>query len=538
MSHPLRTIVLVAENPDDEPHHGGPAAQSTEAEGSPYRVFAYVLGERAELYLDVVDALVAAKDRFRLQLRPGEVVRELTSAGRHHPEDDVRSSLEALAEWGNVSRFYDSVAPETLAEFYGKRFLYQLTPEGAAAHDGVQAARRVGLDGGGRLSAVLLPAIVEHLEAGRAEALEADPDPARLHNLLVGLFATFTELADNAARYMSDLAVETIEVAADQESFVAYKRAVFAYLNTFVARFTELVPVIAALVSELDAGMPGLLALAAAEDVAPSATGDDEGPLAVFERRWRGVRAWFVTDAEQVPTAESLRVAMLDALNRILVAVTRINERHLRRASREADFDALARWFAAADDGDDPHRLWDATFGAFPSRHFTDPSGDEEIDRRRSFWEATPADVAPRLRAAGVRASPGRPGPVPDYSAAKSAAVAAVRAARARAAAAAERLAARTPVRLSSLGQVDAAEFEQLLAVLAAGLAARPGPDDSRQAMTPFGRVVLCPGDDAATAAVTTPTGTFHAPDLLLDLQSTAGAPGAKAEVDPEKAAG
>ena len=125
-----------------------------------------------------------------------------------------------------------------------------------------------------------------------------------------------------------------------------------------------------------------------------------------------------------------------------------------------------------------------------------------------------------------------------DYSAAKSATVSAVRAARARAAAAAERLAARTPARLSALGPVDAAEFDQLLAVLAAGLAVRPGPDGSRQAMTPFGRVVLAPGDDAAAAAVAAPTGTFHAPDLLLDLQPAAGAADLDAELDAQDAAG
>ncbi len=89
---------------------------------------------------------------------------------------------------------------------------------------------------------------------------------------------------------MSDLAVETTEVAADHDRFVAYKRAVFSYLNTFVARFTELVPLIVDLVAELDPAMPELLALAAALDTAPNARGDDQGPLEMFERRWRGVR--------------------------------------------------------------------------------------------------------------------------------------------------------------------------------------------------------------------------------------------------------
>jgi uncharacterized protein (TIGR02677 family) len=195
------------------------------------RVFTYAIAEKADLYVPVVEALVTAKERFVLQLRPGEVAQQLPGV---HTEE-VAAALEALAGWGNVTKFYDTTAPETLDQFYAKRFLYQLTEAGVAAHRGIQAVRRAGLDGG-RLSAVLLPGIIERLAAIRTEATGGptggDPDAARL---LVDLFGTFTELADNAARYMNDLAIETTAITNDDDTFAAYKRAVFAYLDEFVA---------------------------------------------------------------------------------------------------------------------------------------------------------------------------------------------------------------------------------------------------------------------------------------------------------------
>jgi uncharacterized protein (TIGR02677 family) len=486
------------------------------------RVFAYTVAERADLYMRVVDGLVAAKERFRLQLRPAEVAAEL---GDGTGPDDIRGALEQLAEWGNVTRFYDSAAPESLTEFYAKRFLYQLTPEGAAAHAGVHAVRRAGLDAGGRLSAVLLPGIVDRLEAVRREAGEEHPDGSRLYASLGDLFAAFADLADNAARYMSDLAVETSEIAADDERFVNYKRAVFVYLDTFVARFTELVPQIQELVADLDPRVPELFAIGAATDTAPTLSGDDAGPLDTLLRRWAGVRAWFVAQGDEPSVAEALRVAMLEALNRILAAVGRLHDRHLRRASREADFDALARWFAGCDDDEAAHQLWDASFGAFGARHSSIPAGDEDVERRRSFWEAAPAEVAPRLRATGVRAGPGRPAAVADYSAAKAARVEAVRAARRRAAAAVERLDDRTPCRLSQLGALDGDEFAQLLDLLGAALAVSAGGVGSRRAVTPLARVTIEPPHAPdATADVTTPAGVLHAPDFLLDVNAVANA--------------
>lgn len=107
---------------------------------SPYRVFAYVVAERADLYVEVVSA---------------DVVAEVAATGTMRDPDEVRSALEALAEWGNVSKFYDSAAPETLDEFYGKRFLGQPTPEGCAPCAGVEAVREAGLAGGGRNARVL-----------------------------------------------------------------------------------------------------------------------------------------------------------------------------------------------------------------------------------------------------------------------------------------------------------------------------------------------------------------------------------------------
>src|SRR3954468_6304752 len=241
-----------------------------EAHDSHLEVFAYAVAEKSGQYVAVVEALVASRERFRLQLRPAEVTADVRAGGMELDQDQVSVLLEQLADWGNVSRFYDSAAPETLAEFYNKRYLYQLTPRGSAAHDGVRAAQRAGLAAGGRLSGVLLPGILERLEAGRGGAADAGPDTGRLYSLFVDLFGAFGELAENSARYMSDLAVQVSELTGDDDRFVSYKRAVFAYLSDFMARFDEILPAVQALVAAVDPVMPMLLEIAARADVAPT----------------------------------------------------------------------------------------------------------------------------------------------------------------------------------------------------------------------------------------------------------------------------
>jgi len=84
-------------------------------EGSPasdqgLRAFSYAVAENAHLYVALVDALMDAKERFQLQLRPAEVAAHLPGAS----VEDVSDALDALFGWGNVTRFYDPAAPETL----------------------------------------------------------------------------------------------------------------------------------------------------------------------------------------------------------------------------------------------------------------------------------------------------------------------------------------------------------------------------------------------------------------------------------------
>ena len=487
------------------------------------RVFAYAVYEKAPLYVAVIDALMEAKERFQLQLRPAEVARaleEVTAEREHVTAEEVADALEALFGWGNVSRFYDPAAPATLDQFYAKRFLYQLTEAGVAAHEGIRAVRRVGLDTG-RLSGVLLPAIAEGLKAVDTEAgAEPAPDPARLYNSFVSLFASFAELADNAARYMDTLSVEMSIITTDDQSFMAYKRAVFAYLDEFVARLSQQVPEIEAVITHLDPHIAELIDIAATADQAPVLTGQDDGVRRSLTDRWSGIRAWFVSESDAPSIADSLRLAMVDAINRILSALDRLHERHVRRVSREADFMQLARWLAGMDDHD-AAALWDQAFGLWSARHFAESAGDEELHRHLSFWAAPPAEVAPRLRTSGARAAPGRPAKAPSYAVAKQAGLAAVRQAHRQAEEALARLAVRSPIRLSDLGRLDPHEFSSLLTVIDAALAAPPDRHGTRTASSALVAVRLRPLSEKTTAEVVTPSGTLRCDDCVLDIELT-----------------
>jgi hypothetical protein len=56
-------------------------AQTPHHQTAELRVFSYAVADKSDLYVAVVEALTLAREQFRLQLRPSELVRDLRLAG-------------------------------------------------------------------------------------------------------------------------------------------------------------------------------------------------------------------------------------------------------------------------------------------------------------------------------------------------------------------------------------------------------------------------------------------------------------------------
>ena len=481
-------------------------------------VFRYVVEKNAPIYRAIIDIFVLAKTRYRIQLRVDEVARELRSQGRLLDEHDLARHLDALASdtWRNLKRTFDSRDAATLSEYYRRHSLYQLTAEGEEAHKGVLAVERLFEASGGRLSSVMLPAIAERLEAVLAELSSAQPDAARLYTLLKELHGYSTELADNARRFMNDLADSLANLSLTDTAFLAYKRAVLVYLEGFIAELNKYQPrIVASIVAVDELGADHMVTLAATADEAPTPDGTLRGPVRELRERWEALRAWFSGSKHHLPEVEHLRDATRDAIGRTLRVLERLNEKRFLRVNRTADFLQLARWFAAASP-EEAHQLYATAFGLYSARHFAVASPDEELARGHSWWNAEPAQIAVRLRQSGRRSNPGRAGAISDYSSRKRAAIAVLREEEARTAAALARfLDCRT--RLSQLGPLTRPEFDVFLGILDAALRGSIAPDGTRTAIA-MGQytVTLAPPIGDALAVLATDDGRFTTPDFLL----------------------
>lgn len=508
------------------------------AETRPWRtvdpdLFRFTTTDLAPLYM----AVMAAFEQSAVlapALNLDQVRAALARAGWDEPTDDaaLQQTLEALTRWRLLEATQDhSARYATPEEFERKNLQWSLTPRGEAAVSGVLHAVEALRHAVGLQTAVLDAMgddLVALAELG-TQPRSAEGD-ARIHIQLAQIERHRTALLNGVRQFNGHLQRLLRDDGTDDEVFADVKRRTVTYLEEYVIGVERPQRRLAAAIERVESlGLATVFdrALAGA-NLAPVADGDP-GPawLADRERHWRALRAWFAPEG----ASPALVSGLLDTARTAIVELLRVLERRWdsrrRSASIAHDFRALARWFAAAPGEEEAHRLFAAAFGLWPARHAHLRAPDGHARVPTSPWtETEPVAVAPALRTSGNLSNRGRTSPVSDP--------AQVRAARQRAQAEAlaahdavqEALTTTGVVRLSSFGRLPAAEFAELLALLAAGLEAPAGADGVRRALSADGRVgveLSDPGDGCRVRLVTD-EGVLHGPDLMVSIRLVDGA--------------
>ncbi|AUX35207.1 MULTISPECIES: TIGR02677 family protein [Sorangium] len=460
--------------------------------------FTYLTVENAALYRAIMRSFVEARERFVLHLRPADVGRAVRDGGLDSAS--VEAALQKLCEWGNLQSHLDTADVATVEEFYRPRFLYQLTPQGEAVERAVGAYVEA-LAQRGELKAAALDDIRTLLESVARMLAGPELDDSAVHLALSTLRARFDELTTQAQAFMGSLQRSIDLHGADVASFLAYKQRLIDYLERFVGQLVVATADIAELLGRVDAA------------------------AARWAARIEGLRGWFIGRPGTPSQAEELRARARAAIPALLAAIASLHDRRFTRSDRAADLRALARWFAASPSDADAHRLWRAAFALASTRHlFVNEEAIAEregapVPAARSWFDAPPLRISPRLRATGRHARPGRPSDVIDRSREKALLLAqqdeeahALRAARAQ-------LATGRPTRLSQLGELSPLAFEMLLDWLGEALAAGDGEILSADGAI---AISLSPTRDGRTATITTPAGTFSGPDHVITLRAVA----------------
>ena len=237
--------------------------QPGRSQGEP-QPFTHLSVPNAGLYRSLLRIFAEAKERFIVHLRPEDVAAEL----RADADEQLSQALEQLVVWGNLRADADTSRVTTVEDFHRKRSLYQLTAAGQAAEQAI-AFYEEAIGRRGQLQSVALADIADRLRSLHVLAAGDDPDPAKVHLLLLSVAERFSSLADNAQAFTSALRRAIDFSDGNVDGFLAYKERLIDYINKFIADLANSGAQIAVSLGELEtAGHERLLELAARREAA------------------------------------------------------------------------------------------------------------------------------------------------------------------------------------------------------------------------------------------------------------------------------
>ncbi|WP_241387181.1 DUF2397 domain-containing protein [Rhodococcus sp. CH91] len=374
-------------------------------------LFRYLVAEESDDYLAVMDCFT---DALLTDLSAADIAALCTArdaqAGTARDVlldvSVVETRCRRLAGWGNLARVGGGESRSDLAA----PARYRATPAGLRVHresvrllttsDGVREVARESL----RCIAAELGRLGDRLAVTVAPL-----DPDDLAEGVTTLFThhrAFTDSVDDFCSHLAEI-LDGLERSDSGGDHAELERVLLDYVDVVgsdVARYAPLVVSrLGRVVPHLDtvlAALPESGLRAAVPVRSPGRSRDD----------WEELARWY--DENSGP--RRMRETAATALNRLLARTRRLAS-GAPACSQRADLLRLARWFAESSD-EQAHRLFTATFGAYPSRHLL--LGPEEADPRigagTSWWHADPVTVPLSLRERGDRSSRGRVARLPD----------------------------------------------------------------------------------------------------------------------------
>lgn len=497
---------------------------------SPVPALHYVTAPKAHTYRAIIQVFFDAKQHYAIELRPADVLARLKDANLYtelQSSEDPEAELRQLVDWGNLKDAHDTASVGRLEDFYRHRLLYHLTAVGEAAHRAVlDVEATVGKSGS--LQTTMLTKIRDALVVLAELASRAEPLPDAVQLALHDLHSGFNTLTIEANRFIGELDRSGADRLAE-DRFVLFRDALLAYIGHFVDQLRRLGDEIRTTIEGITGqGFELLLAAGAKSGDLPPALGGAnpaEAWVAHERARWSGVRDWFVGNPARgaVPTVERLAVVAVDAVVGLTRTLQRLNERRSRPVDRGADFRALARWFAAAQDDRAAHTIFHAAFGLTSGRHFHLEEFDPELHPpTTSFFDADPVDVPVRLRTRGAVSTQGRPAAAPTHELTRQWIDQKHRRDREQLDAAAQRFVGQGPLFLREIATLDVMQFEVLLLLLDEALSSPKLPDGSRETRSTDGRWIIRleppSRGDTALVQVSTPRGRLRCANYRLTV--------------------
>lgn len=354
---------------------------------------AYLSAPKSAVYRRIMNIFFKEYEKMKFYLYKEDIYNEIKKISEFddYSMEDLKTDLDALVEWNNLSAIQDTKKVYTISEYKNREFRYSMSERAVILERAAVMIDNLHLETG-NLSTNYILRIQDSLEQIKRIS-EHEENIDKINELWKILQEDFKKLNQNYQDYLRDFYIQKPEFYGEIMEFISYKQKFVSILKNFVRELQtnsrRLEKTIENIKEKMENKILFLIIKAEIENQEMNLNKIFLTPEELKENveenikgKWESLKNWFVSSEERKSECRQVLDITGEIIRKILQDAFFLTQKQSWGINKKEEYKKILKMFSECEDIKEAHKLSAHVFGIQNIRHYVTEisKGTESIE--------------------------------------------------------------------------------------------------------------------------------------------------------------
>lgn len=354
---------------------------------------AYLSAPKSAVYRRIMNIFFKEYEKMKFYLYKEDIYNEIKKISEFddYSMEDLKTDLDALVEWNNLSAIQDTKKVYTISEYKNREFRYSMSERAVILERAAVMIDNLHLETG-NLSTNYILRIQDSLEQIKRIS-EHEENVDKINELWKILQEDFKKLNQNYQDYLRDFYIQKPEFYGEIMEFISYKQKFVSILKNFVRELQtnsrRLEKTIENIKEKMENKILFLIIKAEIENQEMNLNKIFLTPEELKENveenikgKWESLKNWFVSSEERKSECRQVLDITGEIIRKILQDAFFLTQKQSWGINKKEEYKKILKMFSECEDIKEAHKLSAHVFGIQNIRHYVTEisKGTESIE--------------------------------------------------------------------------------------------------------------------------------------------------------------
>ena len=353
---------------------------------------AYLSAPKSAVYRRIMNIFLKEYEKMKFYLYKEEIYNEMKKVSDFddYSVEDLKTDLDALVEWNNLSAIQDTKKVYTISEYKNREFRYSMSEKAVILERAAVMIDNLHLETA-NLSTNYILRIQESLKE-----IQNENDLKEINNLWKLLQEDFKKLNQNYQDYLRDFYIQRPEFSGEIMNFISYKQKFVSILKNFVRELQinskRLEKTIESIREKMETEILSLIIEAEIENqkanlnkifLSPEEKEEIKGKIEEsIKGKWLSLKNWFISNENRKSECRQVLDITEEIIRKILLDAFFLTQKQSWGVNKKEEYKKIIKMFSECENIKEAHKLSSHVFGIFNIYHYTTviPKSAESIE--------------------------------------------------------------------------------------------------------------------------------------------------------------